>query len=894
MKWLSLGSSFFRNLFRRQQAEQALEDEVSSYTELLVAEKMKRGLTEQEARRAARLEMGGASQIKEEVRDVRVGAWLLTFWQDVRHGLRLLWNQPAFTLAVVLTFAIGIGANTAIFSLVNGLLLRPVPVPQADRLAYLVQKNDNGWRNGFSYLDYDEIRRQAGQAFSDLAAVHILQMDGLSMEGKTRTIWTQYVTTNFFSMLKVRPALGSFIAPAEKIEGSDPVMVVSYTYWKNHLGGNPAIVGRKVALNGRPVTIIGVAPEGFAGLTPIIDIQGYLPIGVLSSMEAQQGKDLLREKHGDGVLVFARLQENVSLAQAQPVMAVIAHRLAQEDPTTKKDVIIRAGHLGSGVLTPDGSNPLLAVSMLFFILSGLLLLLASANVANLLLVRAVARNREMAVRSALGAARWRLVRQVLVETMLLALLGCCGGAILGGVASRMIGRLPLQTDIPIVFDFHFDWRVFSFALSAAVFVAMVSGLVPAFRAARVNLNDALRERSRGYSAHRHRFRNFLVMAQVGGSLMLLIVAGLFIRSLHNAERIDLGFDPTSVVNFGLNPRTAGYDDVRGREFYGQLLERVRALPGVESASVAAAIPMGPEEFGGEIRIDGYQQPQGQPNPSAQMNVVSSGYFATMRIPILEGRDIQDSDTENSQRVAVISEKMAQTYWSGKDPIGRTFSRNDDPGHTWQVVGVARNIRNGLVMAPIQPFFYVPMAQDYHSLQTLQVRTSAASSEAIAQVIGLIHSMDATVPVFDVRTMLQALDCPDGFLLFRLAAVMASSMGLMGLILAVVGLYGVISYSAAQRTHEIGIRIALGARPAQVLVTILRQGVMIVLCGSLFGILAAVAIAKLVGSFLVDVSAVDPLTYIAVSVFLAIIALLASFIPARRATRVDPMLALRCE
>src|SRR5215469_5069697 len=320
MKWLSLGTSFFRNLFRRKQAEQALEEEVAAYTELLVAEKIKRGMTEQEARRTARLEMGGASQIKEEVREASVGAWLLTFLQDVRHGLRLLWNQPAFTLAVVLTFAIGIGANTAIFSLVNGLLLRPVPVPQADRLAYLVQKNDHGWLNGFSYPDYDEIRRQSGEVFSDLAAVHILQMDGLSMDGKTQTIWTEYVTTNFFSMLKVRPALGSFIAPAEKIEGSDPVMVVSYTYWKNHLDGDPGIVGRKVALNGRPVTIIGVAPEGFAGLTPIIDTQGYLPIGVFSSLEAQPGKDLLKDRqHSDGVLIFARLQEKVSLAQTQPV-----------------------------------------------------------------------------------------------------------------------------------------------------------------------------------------------------------------------------------------------------------------------------------------------------------------------------------------------------------------------------------------------------------------------------------------------------------------------------------------------------------------------------------------------------------------------------------------------
>ena len=893
MKWVSLGSSLMRNLFRRKQTEQALEDEVSCYNELLVTEKMKGGLTEQEARRVARLEMGGQSQIKEEVRDIRVGAWLLTFWQDVRHGFRLLCKQPAFTLAVVLTFAIGIGANTAIFSVVNGLLMRPVPATQTERLTYLIRKTDR-WRNGFPYPDFDEIRRQAGEAFSDVAAVRIFQMDGLNVNGKAQTIWTEYVTTNFFSLVKLRPALGSLFVSGEQIAGNDPVMVVSYTYWKNHLGGDPQIVGQKATLNGHLVTIIGVAPRGFLGLTPILETQGYLPIGLFASMQAEQGKDILADRSGDGVLVFARLRDGVNLNRAQSALGVIAHRLAEENPTANKDLSIRAAALGNGFLSPDGSNQVMVASMLFFVLSGLLLLLASANVANLLLVRAFSRNREMAVRSALGASRVRLVRQVLVETLLLGLLGCIAGAALGGVGSRMISGLPLQSDVPMVLDFHFDWRVFSFALSAAVFVAMAAGLVPAFRAARVNLNDVLRESSRGYSSHRPRLRTFLVTAQIGGSLMLLIVAGLFVRSLHNVERIDLGFDPGPVVNFGLDPRAAGYDEVRGREFYRELLDRVRALPGVESASVAATVPMGPEEMGTEIKVDGYQEPQGSPKPAAQMNAVSPEYFQTMHIPIVRGRDIQVTDTGNSQRVAVINEKMVQTYWAGKDPIGRTFTRSDDTGHTWQVVGVAKNIRNGLVMAPIQPFFYVPMAQNYRSRQTLQVRTSSSSSEAMAAIIGLVHSMDAMVPVFDVRTMVQTLDSPDGFLLFRLAAVMASALGLMGLALAVVGLYGVISYSAAQRTHEIGIRIALGAKPGQVFKTILRQGVVMVLYGSLFGILAAVAMAKLVGSFLVDVSAVDPITYIAVSLLLASIALLASFIPARRATRVDPMQALRCE
>jgi len=716
-------------------------------------------------------------------------------------------------------------------------------------------------------------------------------MEGLNIDGNSQTIWNEYVTTNFFSMPELQPALGSLIIPSENIAGSDPVMVLSHSYWKTHLGGDPNIVGCKATLNGRPVTIIGVAPEGFRGVTPVFETQGYLPIGVFASMQSRGDTDLLRA--GDGVLVFGRLAEGVSLAKSQSALAVIARRLADKNPQSAKDLALSAHFLGGGFVSPDGSNPLRVVTALFLVLSGLLLLLAAANVTNLLLVRAIGRNREMAVRSALGAVRFRLIRQVLVETMLLGIMGCIGGAVLGSIGSRVISGLPLQSDLPIVFDFSFDWRVFAYAFSAALLLALASGLVPALRAARVNLNDALREGSRGYSSRRQRFRAVLVSAQVGGSLMLLIVAGLFVRSMHNVEHTDLGFDPNHVVNFGLDPHTAGYDEARGRDFDRELLERVRALPDVESASVAATVPMGPEILGSELKIEGYQEPPGQPKPTAEMNAVSSGYFNTMRIQLVRGRDFLDTDTESSQPVAVVNELMAQTYWSGKDPIGHTFVRTNDPGRSWKVIGVARNSRSGLI-GPISPAFFVPMAQDYRPRQTLQVRTSSPTSAATKTIMELVHSVEPAMAIFDVRTMTQSLNTPDGFMLFRLAAVIASSLGLLGLVLAIVGVYGVVSYSAAQRTHEIGIRIALGARRSQVLRTVLRQGVAIILFGSAFGILTAIAVARLVGSFLVGVSAVDPATYVGVSLLLAAIALLASFIPARRATRVDPMQALRYE
>ncbi len=590
-----------------------------------------------------------------------------TFLQDFRHAARMLRKNAVFTAVAVITFAIGIGANTAIFSMVNGLLLRPLPVDHPRQLTYLVQRTDH-WGNGFSYPDFDDIRNQSHDVFADLAAFQPFQVDGLSVDGHSQTIWTSYVTTNFFSMLGIQPASGSFIAPTKKITDSDAVIVLSHSYWKTHFGSDPKIVGQKAALNGIPVTIIGVAPEGFRGPIPILETQGYLPIGARAAMEGDKKNSIANREEG-AVLIFGRLQDHATLGQAQAALAVVAKRLAESYPATHKDLILRPVFLGSGFISGNGSNPVPLIATLFLVLAGFVLLLASANVANLLLVRAIARNREMAVRSALGAERLRLVRQVLTETLLLALLGCAGGAVLGVTGSRVLSGIQLQSDLPFVLDFHFDWRVFGYALLAALAVTLVAGVMPALRAARVNLNDALRESSRGVSGGRQRFRTSLVVAQVAGSLMLLIVAGLFMRSLQNAQKSDLGFDPNHVVNFGLDPHEAGYSEARGREFYRDLVARVSNMPGVESASMALTVPMGPVSLGGKIKIEGYQQAAGQPSPSPNMNAVSPGYFKTMRIALLRGRDFSEADTETAQHVAIINEAMAQSYWPDKNPIG---------------------------------------------------------------------------------------------------------------------------------------------------------------------------------------------------------------------------------
>ena len=893
MELVAKAASFLRNMFRRRQVESDLDAEVASYFNILVETHMKDGMDEPSARRAARLEMGGGDQVHEEVRHVQAGAWLRTCWQDLRYAARILVKNPTFTLVAVMTFAIGIGANTAIFSMVNGLLLRPVPISHSDQVVYLIQKHDH-WANGFSYPVMEEIRKQSGEAFSDVAAVRPFQMDGLNASGASQPIWNEYVTTNFFSMAGIKPALGSFITPSvDNVAGSDPVLVLSYAYWQSHLAGDPNIVGRQAQLNGRPITIIGVAPRGFRGFAPLIDAQGYMPIGQFAAMQGKM-QSPAAAKDATSVLVFARLKDGVDLAKSQSVLAVVARRLADEFPKTEKDLVLRPALLRSGMISGDGTNPVPAIAAIFLILAGLVLALASANVTNLLLVRAIARTREMAVRSALGAARFRLVRQVLTETLLLALLGFAGGAVLGFIGSRALGNLDLRTDLPLVLDFPFDWRVFFFALGAAGVVALLAGLVPALRGSRVDLNEVMRETSRGASGGRSRFRSALVVAQVSGSLTLLIVAGLFVRSLLNAQHTDLGFNPNHVINFGVDAHAAGYDETRGREFYRTLLDRTRAMPGVEGASLAATVPMGPISLGGTIHVAGFPETPGQPKPTASMNAVSPAYLKTMGITLLRGRDIQESDSETAQHIAVINEVMAQRYWPNQDPIGHQFTRDEDPKNPVQVVGLMKNSHTSSLTEAIDAMYFVPMAQDYRAAQTLQVRTSLASSAAVQAVRETVRSMDGNLPVFDVRTMNDALNGISGLLLYKLGATLAGMLGFLGFVLAVIGVYGVMSYTAAQRTREIGIRVALGAQPGQIVRIVFRQGMLIVGLGMLIGTAAALGLGKVVAGFLVGVGGADPLTFLAVCFAMAAAGLTACFVPARRAMKVDPMIALRYE
>ena len=817
-----------------------------------------------------------------------------TLLQDIRYGVRMLTRNPGFMIVAIITLALGIGANTAVFSMVDGILLRPLPVQDPAQITVLAYQQQKGSiHTQFSVAAYRDIRSQSSEVFSDVFAYQV-DLDGLSVDGKADRIVTSYVSGNFFSALGIRPEVGRFILPSEgETLGADPIMVLSYSYWKTRFGGDPAIVGRKVSVDGHPITIVGVAPRGFVGIFPFLSIQGYLPLGMLEMGGAPE--DFMTNRQIRNLPVLGRLRPGTRLQEAQASLSVIGRRLSQQYPEVEKDLSLQVYPELRARPQPDPNNTLLVISGLFLSLTALVLLLACVNVANILLVRATVREREMAIRAALGAARFRLVRQLLTESVLLALLGGIGGIFLGYWGSSALASLNFQTDLPVHLDFGFDWRVFGYATAAAMLTGIIVGLLPAIRASRGNLAAILHEGGRGVVGGKNRLRTGLVVAQVAGSLVLLIIAGLFARSLGKAQNTNLGFDPDHVLNLTMDPLEIGFNQQQTRDFYKSVLTRVGSLPGVVSASTATATPMGYYNNNDTLTIEGYQPPAGQPLPSATYNIISIDYFRTMQIPMLRGRAFTDADGENAQYVAILSESMAKKFWPDADSIGRQFQMNTDAKHSMVVVGVVKDVRYQGVTGVVAPVFYAPFVQHQpgNSLQFLQVRTGAAPETMIPEIERAIQSLAPQLPVFDVETMRQALYTLNGLLVYRVGAGLAAVLGVLGLILAIVGVYGVVSYAASQKTHEIGVRMALGAQPADILKMIFSQGLFIVAIGLAVGIATALAAAQVVGKFL-TVSAMDPVTYVAVSAILTAVALAACYIPARRAMRVDPMVALRYE
>lgn len=892
-QWLNQIRLKIKALLQRKKLDRDLEDELAFHLTKSAEKNRDLGADGDEARHAARRQFGNLSGVKEQSREMWTFVSLESVWQDIQFSARMLRKSPGFTIIAVLTLTLGIGVNAAIFSMVDWLIFRSLPISQPQQMTFLAYAHSpSEFYTNFSYSEFAEIRKQTGDIFADAAAtIENGGDDGLTVDGKTQPTVCAFVTGNFFPLLGIKPHLGRFILPVEgSTPGADPVVVLSYRLWKSRFAGDPGIVGKKAALNGHPVTIVGVGPADFVGLTPIVETQAYLPLGMATVAGFQP--TLFTDPKDGNLTIFARLQPGTNIAQIQPRLALLGQNILKASRSNEHGALILKPLRPPGIVTgPDFISKLAA---LFLTLAALVLLIACVNVANLLLVRASARQREMAVRAALGAPRSRLLRQLLTESLLLSLLGCVGGILAGLYLTSILSALRFQTDTPIVLDFQFDWRVFAYAFGVATVTGIFVGAVPALRGSRGNLRQILHEGGRTSTGGRQRLRGILVAAQVGGSLALLIIAGLFVRSLHGVWKADLGFDPHNVLNFSMNPREIGYTEKQGLAFYEELLDRIRALPGVQSASITSAVPLGEYVGGADLEIAGVTSKDGEPPPHALLGATSPGTLQTMRMHLLRGRDFNQRDDENSPAVALINEAMAKKFWPNQDPLGKQFSRVGDSKRRFEIVGVVNNTRNIQLYGPFEEYFYVPFSQNYSPTATLQLRTPANPQTMIPAVLGVVQSLAPTMPVFGVRTMTEALHGFNGLLLFEIGAVLAGALGLLGLTLAIIGIYGVMSYSVSQRTQEIGVRMALGAQPREVLAMIARQGGFIVAVGIAVGALAALGASSLVQDFLVGVTARDPVTYFGVSVVLASVAILAAYVPARRATRVDPMTALRYE
>jgi putative ABC transport system permease protein len=886
-------------LHRRRQRETDLDEEIQAHLRLAAEERRAQGESTEEAHAAAIREFGNVASVKEVTRDMWGGRWFEHTARDMRYGLRMLCKSWVLTTTLVVTLALGIGANTSIFSVLNGWLLRPLPVRAPEQIMVLAFRIKHVADSHFSYPDLVEFQKQAS-AFSGVFG-YAVGAAGFSAGGNPTEFAYSAVTGNYFSTLGVKPLIGRLLLPGEGEKRSKEILaVLGYSFWQKRLGGNPGVVGKQVLINGKQATVIGVVPRDFHGTFFAFEMDGYLSLNAVPLLE--NSSDFWTARRDRELFALGRLRLGMSRTRAQSIVDVVAGRLSTEYPASDKGATIRVIPETMARPAPFVTDFVPVIAGLFLVLPALVLLLACLNVANILLARATARRREMAVRAALGAGRGRLIRQMLTESLLLAFVGGASGVVFGEWAIHAAGLMlrPITSttsSLAYHLDARLDWRVFTYTLAAALLSGILVGIWPALRLGRVSVNAVLHEggRSDSRGAARHRGRNLLLVAQVAGSLTLLVAAGLFVLSLKHAEHMDLGFDPDHVVNAMLDLRQIGFDDARSKVFFRELEEGLRARPGVQSASLSYTVPLGMPSADAAIYIEDHPLPPGQPAPQVSYNGVDPGYFETLRVPIVAGRTFTDSDDEAAPWVAIVNESMAKQFWPNQDPLGKRFSLESAHGPFISVVGLARDGQTGWAISPNpRTYFYIPLAQGFRSSLMLQVRTSLPPESMIPVVEAQIHKLAPDLPILNISTMQQAVHGLGGLFMFQLAATLAAAMGVLGLALAAVGVYGVVSFSVARRTHEIGIRMALGAKPRDVLAEVARQGLQLTLIGIGIGLLAALGLSQMLRSLLLGVNPGDPVTFISVSLFLLAVALVATYLPARRATKVDPVVALRHE
>ena len=813
--------------------------------------------------------------------------------QDVKYGARLLLRNPGFAAVAILSLALGIGANSAIFSVVQQLLDNPFPVHRSEELVSVVMTDKRNPGNlPMSHLNFKDMRAQNG-VFGDVAAFAFAQVNYLGDGGTAEQIAAQVVSGNYFDVLGARPALGRTFRPDEdRANGSGPVTVISHGFWERVFARDPGVLGRTLSINRQPFTVIGVAPQGFTGTI----VFGAPDLWVPMSMHdvVQPGFTWYEQRRGLFLFAFGRLKPGVTIAQAQANLRAIGTRLERDFPNDNQGRSFNALALNDARINPQGGGgPVVQASLLLMVIVGLVLLIACANIANLLLSRATARAREIAVRLALGARRGRLVRQLLTESVLLALVGGVLGLFVAYWSVDLIRSAPLPLPQNFMRQIGIDARVMIFTGGLSVLTGLLFGLVPALRASRPDLVPVLKNETVPVAGGRQGWlrwvtlRQVLVVAQVALSLIALVAAGLFLRSLQSTQRIDPGFETGRVLTVRLNLGREGYTQEQGLQFHDRLLERASALPGARSVAVAQNLPF----QGGILRsvlLEGAETSE-QNRTLVQVNAVSPGFLRTVGIPLVRGRDFVSQDLQDAPLVVIINQTMADRFFPRGDAIGRRFRFFGDTADS-TIVGIARDAKyNGLAEDP-RPFIYMPIRQVYDPAVSLLVRTEGDGTQLAADARRLVQELDSRLTILNVGTLEDQIDLalsPQ-----RVIVVVLTVFGALALVLASIGLYGVASYSVSQRTREIGIRMALGATRMNVMRLVLLQGLALVGVGIIVGLGAAALLAKSVQGLLVGVAPADPVTYAQTAFLLAVIATLASYFPARRATKIDPLLALR--
>ncbi len=901
MRWLDLIPLRLRSLVRKQRVEQEMDDELRFHLECQIAENLKAGMSADEARYAALRSFGGVEQVKEECRDAWGVRFIETLLQDIRFGLRMLAKNPGFTVVAVITLALGIGANTVMFTIAHAVLWKALPFPEADRLVMVVETNlkrewDYGPASWPNFLDW----RAQNKVFEELAAFAWREEMNFSGGDDPRAIWGERVSANYFETLQVRPVLGRSFLAEEDTVGREHVVILTYEIWRSDMSSNPSVLGRKILLNGEPYAVVGVLPPGFhLEFEPDRDV--FIPL-------SPPNAGFIRRNHR--VLgTIGRLKRGVGLAVAQADMDTIARRLALEYAETNSNRGAKVWPLREMTIGYYRSTALFFLGAVTFVL-----LIACANVANLMLGKGLSRRTEFAVRVVLGASRLAILRQVLTESIMLALFGGLAGiwvALWGVHAFVALGSVP-GIYIPRLHAIGPDIRALGFAVVVSLVTAILFGLVPALQISEINLNPALKEAGRGRTAAfaSYRTQAIMVVAEIALSIVLLTGAGLFIGSLFRLKSVDPGFDPYNLLTMGTALKGPNYSD-RSRVvlFYQQLLEQVQSIPGVESTAAANHLP--PDGAGdNHFLIKASPRPAPGEEPWALNSVVTPTYFQAMKTPLLRGRYFTDQDKEGSPRVVIINEHVFRLFFPVKDPVGERILVLPGTGFgvvepfEATIVGVVAN-KKEISLEEVLPFnvIYVPFAQSPEPSMSLVVRTVGKRDDVAQAIRQRVLALDKEQAALHITSMEERLY--DSLAEKRFNMFIAVTFAGLAVILGAVGVYGVISHSVSQRTHEIGIRMALGATPSHALELVLKQSAGLVLAGIALGLGAAAGLGRILESVLYSVpherigliygvSTHDPLILASVSAFLFVVAMLATYIPARRATKVDPMVALRYE